>query len=74
MHTKPQLVPSQVGTEFDGAGHGVQLDPQLFTLVSDAQVEPQRWNPGLQLIPQLLPSQVAAPLTGTAHGVHADPQ
>ncbi len=62
MHDQPQLVPLQVGVEFEGpAAHGVHDVPQLLTEVLSAHVVEHWWNPELQAKVQALLTHSGCP-------------
>jgi hypothetical protein len=73
LQVRPQETPLQVAVPFVIPGQTLQAEPQVFTLLLLAQVEPQMWYPALHEIPHDVPSQVAFPFVGEAHAVHEVP-
>jgi hypothetical protein len=61
-------VPSQLEVPFCGTGHGLQFEPQLFTLALETQLLLQRWEPAPQ-VEQTFPEQYwLAQSLGAAQG------
>jgi hypothetical protein len=74
LHVNPQPTPLQFDTEFVRESQGEQRDPQVATDVLSTQLDPQTWNPVLQLIPHVPEAQVEMPFDGRVQTFPQAPQ